>query len=475
MPPRSAELPMNTAAGSSSPPRPRGHRLWRLRLLLVANVVIVAVFAWWWGGQGPEPPEVPEGIRDEVRAALTAARAEVVEHPRRAAAWGHLGLVFTAHGFDDQAAECYREAHRMDADDDRWPYLLGLYDLTDGRDPSAAIGYLEAALACPHRTVRGEDAIRLRLAEAYLTELRLDSAEQLFRNHLGRAPADPRGLVGLGQTLLAADRPADAVEFLRGATSSPFTRRKATASLGVAARLLKQDADAARYDEQAAKLPEDIPPTDPFAAEAAALRADGLGGYEEALALEKQGRIREAIPLLARLAEDPADVRAAVALGQDLSLLGEFAAAEPYLRAACERAPENAQAALLLGTVLFDLARAETRDPARKTRLLREAADSCGRAIQLKPDAGAAHLCRGAALQGLGDLPAALPHFRLAVECRPEVPLFHLGLLQALLDSEQWDEAASRLPAAERVVPADHPRLGEIRKQLAGRAPPGHR
>lgn len=465
---------MSTTSNGTPPAPSVPHRRRRRRLLVLVVLAVAIGFVGWWRlrPRGPTPPAVPAaGTREEVATAIGTARNAVVANPKSAAAWGKLGFVFTAHGFDDQATECYREAHRLDGTDERWPYMLGLYYLSDERDSAAALKYLEAALACRHRNAHGEDAIRLRLAELYLRELRLGDAERLFRDHLTRDSTDPRGLVGLGETLLTADRPADAIEYLQAATASPFTRRKATTSLAIASRLLGNSAAATQYDQQAAQLVEDLPPPDPFAAEAAALRVDGRGGFEEVLALEKEGRIRETIPLLARMAEDPSDVRAAVALGQNLSLLGEFAAAEPYLRRACARDPENVQAALLLGTALFDLAQRETTNRDRKMRLLRDSADSCGRAIKLKPDLAMAHLCRGLALQGLGDLPAALPHFRLAAECRPEVPQMQLGLLQALVDSGKLDEARAQLLIAERVVPADQPQLIEIRKRLVAPAP----
>lgn len=128
------------------------------------------------------------------------------------------------------------------------------------------------------------------------------------------------------------------------------------------------------------------------------------------------------------------------------------------------------QAALLLGTVLYDLAQAEP-DRDRKTRLLRDSAESSARAAKLNPNLGMAHFSRGMALRGLGELPAAVPHFRLAVECRPEVVQFQLGLLLALVDAGMTEEARTRLPIAERVVPADQPQLIEIRKRLGAKPP----
>lgn len=454
-----------TPADSRTPPRakPRGRRVFVL-LVLVATV---GLGGWWWlRPRGPEPPAIPpEATRPEVVEAITAARKEVLAERKNAKAWGRLGLVFTAHGFDDQAAECFRAAHALDQADDRWPYLLGLYYQTDDRNPPLALRYFEAAFACRHRDAKDEDATRLRLAEMYLAERRLADAERLFREHLTREPREPRALVGLGVTLLAADRPRDAVEFLKGAADSPFTRRKATTTLAAASRLLGDHAAADEYEQLAAKLPEDAAPPDPFTEAAAVLKADAKGGFEEVAALEKEGRIREAVPILMNLAQDPANVRAAVLLGQYLSLLGQHADAEPYLRAACARDPQHVQAALLLGTVLFDLAQAEP-DSDRKTRLLRESAEAGARAAKLSPNLGMAHFSRGMALRGLGELPAAVPEFRVAVECRPEVAQFQLGLLLALVDNGMIEEARARLPAAERVIPADNPQLAAVRKRI---------
>ena len=454
-------------------PPPGSRRRWRL-VLLLALVVIVAGAGWWWRtSRGPVPPAVPAGVHADVAAAITTAREEVIANRKSASAWGRLGLVFTAHNFDDQAADCYREAHNLDKTDDRWPYMLALYSLSQKQDNAAALRYLETASESRHRSPSEEGAVRLRLAELYLAEHRLGDAERLFRAQLARDPADDRALLGLGMALLTADRPADAIEPLTGATNSPFTRRKATSTLAAAHRLLGNPSAAAKYELQVAQLPEDITPPDPFAAEAAELRAGWRGGFEEVAALEKEGRFRDTIPLLSRMAEDPSNVRAAVVLGQHLSLLGEHAAAERYLRAVYDRDPENVQAALLLGTVLYDLAQTETGNRDRKNQLLRDSAGACERAVKLKPDLAMAHFCRGMAVRGLGDLPNAVGHFRLAVECRPEVPQMQLGLLLALVESGQIEEARTRLPVALKIVPADDPRLIDLRKRIENPAAPG--
>lgn len=455
---------------ASSPARSR-RRLWVLALVLVAAGGTAG--GWWWlRPRGPVPPAVPEAATGKVGEVLAAAREEVVSHPKSAAAWGHLGLALTAHGYDDRAADCYREAHRLDPADDRWAYMLGMFYQHESRDPAAAARHLEAALAARHPSAARQAAVRLRLAELYLSERRLADAERLFREQLGRTPADPRTRLGLGVTLLAADRPKEAVEFLTGATDGPFTTKQAATNLAAAYRLLGDTDAAARYERAAARLPDDAHPPDPFMAEAAALQVGKDDGYERVAELEKAGRFRDTIPILSRMAEDPADVRAAVALGQNLARSGDPEAAERVLRTACEKDPGNVQAVLLFGTMLFDLAEREPMNSDRKKRLYRESAAACQRAADLKPDLAMAHYCRGRAVRELGDLPAAVPYFRRAVECRPEVPMFQIGLLRALADAGLADEAHTRLPAAERVVPAGDPELTRLRDRLRGVGPP---
>jgi tetratricopeptide (TPR) repeat protein len=436
--------------------------------VVLVLLAVTGVVGWWClRPSSPFPPIVPtDGLSAEGADALTAARKEVFADRQNPQAWGRLGLLFTAHGFDDQAAECYRTAHRLDPTDDRWPYMLALYYITDNRDSNAARQFLETAFACRHRNDQDEDAIRLRLAEAYLADRRLTDAERLFRDHLAHEPDNPRALVGLGITLLTADRPKEAIAFLQGATSSPFTRRRATTSLGAAMRLLGDHAAAERYEQQVAKLPEDIPPPDPFTAAAAALQVNARGGFDEVAALEKQGRLRDTIPILTQMAQDPANVRATVLLAQNLSLLGQPAEALPYLRSACAQDPENVQATLLLGTVLYDLAQTEP-DRARKNQLLRESAEASGRAAKLNPTLATAHFSCGMAFRALGELQTALLHFRRAVECRPEVVQFQFGLLQALVDGGLMEEARARLPVADRVIPAEYPPYRELRKRIA--------
>jgi len=441
----------------------------RARRASIIAIVLsgIGVGAWWsLRPDPPRPPAVPtDGLPTEVAAALLNARAEVLAKPTDAEAWGQLGLLYAAHGFDDESAACWREAARLDPTDDRWPYLLGIYFLTDGRDPGQAMRRFEVAALREHRSVRHEVAAQLRLGEACLAERQWADAEDIFRKQLTRDPQDARAAVGLGLALLNQERPADARPFLEKGLTTPHVRRKAATNLAAASRLLNDSAAAERYDRQVATLPEDVPPPDPFIAVIAAMKPKPRDPYEEVVALEAAGRLADTVPVLERLAADPENVKAAFLLGRSLALLGRPSEAESHLRRACSLDSGHAQAALLLGATLFDLAMKEA-EREKKTRLLRESVESSARAETLAPGLAVAHFTRGMALRELGDRSEAVQHLRLAADAKPESEDFQLAYLEALIDAGRHSEASAHLPIAERVVTANRARLTALSERL---------
>src|SRR4051812_35470098 len=76
----------------------------RFRLVLLGGAVALgAGLGWWWWRQEPDPQPPPlalENAEPDVVHALEKARARVRGEPRSAAAWGHLGMVLLAHGYE---------------------------------------------------------------------------------------------------------------------------------------------------------------------------------------------------------------------------------------------------------------------------------------------------------------------------------------------------------------------------------------
>src|SRR5688572_5299226 len=67
------------------------------------------------------PPDVPAGLADPVViAAMTDARAAVLDDPGSGAAWGVLAMVFFAHDSLPEAGICFTEAARLQPENPAW-------------------------------------------------------------------------------------------------------------------------------------------------------------------------------------------------------------------------------------------------------------------------------------------------------------------------------------------------------------------
>src|SRR5437764_5279930 len=94
----------------------RRRRRRTLVLIVVAAALILGGAAWLWQrGRTPEPPLVDlEGIEPEVAQVIRNEIDAVRRQGRSGPAWGRLGQVLRAHGFDEEAVACWRHAERFD-------------------------------------------------------------------------------------------------------------------------------------------------------------------------------------------------------------------------------------------------------------------------------------------------------------------------------------------------------------------------
>ncbi|MDE0506695.1 MAG: hypothetical protein OXI86_21680, partial [Candidatus Poribacteria bacterium] len=76
--------------------------------------------------------------------AVDSARTTVAHNPASAAAWGRLGHVYLAHEWRAEAADCYRNAVKIEPGAFRWLYYLGR---TLDNDPAKAADVYARALA----------------------------------------------------------------------------------------------------------------------------------------------------------------------------------------------------------------------------------------------------------------------------------------------------------------------------------------
>jgi tetratricopeptide (TPR) repeat protein len=438
--------------------------------LILAGALLALGLGWygWRWYTAPQPPEVAVAETDPALAeAVAQARDQVRRAPYSAAAWANLGKLLRASQFNAQAVTCFAQAERLEPGNPRWPYLRG-EGLLPG-DPDGALPHLRRAVELFDR--EGVDTVvpRLRLAEVLLVRGHLDEAEAQLRQ-AGEEDPD-NAVVPFHLGLLAytrGDWEASRRHLLR-CQYSPFTRRKACARLAEVCQRLDRAREAGEFSRRAAALPDDVPLVDPFVAEcyrlavgrpARAEQVEHLEGQGLQLlaggqAAEAQARFREAVRLLGALAEKHPDARTYVALGRNLSHLGDFPGAERALGQALRLAPDNVRAHYQLARVLEAQAEQRQRqgDRAGAQSLLRAAAGAARRALTHNPQHARSHLFLGLCLQRLGEKKEALAELQATVRCSPDLAEAHFHLGQALAEEGRAEEARGHLEQAARLAP----------------------
>jgi tetratricopeptide (TPR) repeat protein len=240
-------------------------------------VVLVLIGSYFWTGRErpadseppvPDPPTAE--MQGPVARAVTAARETVLAEPGSAEAWGDLGAVLDAHRLFDDAATCYRRARELQPNNFVWAYQLAIVEDWGGGNIDAVVPLFEEALAIndvyPPLYYRYADALvrqgRLdRAREIYVEGLRLDSNPAI---HNPTFEALCRR--GLGQVLLALDRPGEAIPALERAIAINPTDGNAHAALARAYYMADRPAEAREAAERSRRYPPVFGVPDPLRA-----------------------------------------------------------------------------------------------------------------------------------------------------------------------------------------------------------------
>jgi tetratricopeptide (TPR) repeat protein len=432
----------------------------------LAVCLTAGALAWWQthrGGPAAVPPDV---VPDDpaVAEAVARARDEVVAHPQDPAAWGRLGQTLLANGLPGPSRACLAEAGRLDPNDPRWPYLEGVSLLQT--DPVAALPCWQRGAACPGDAPEVVTA-RLRWAEALLANDRPAEAEGVLRRVRDAHPDSVRARFDLGLLAAARDRPGEGIESFRECLEDPSARRKASTHLAALYAAAGKTAEAAEASRRAEGLPPDADWADPILEETVLFTVGRDSLFLQAEKLQQQGHTRQAVLLFQEVIRQyPDEAQAYVKLGMILAEGGDYRGAEDVLRAGLGVNPDLVQGHFFLAVSLFHQAeQLGPASPAGRDKLGAAAAEA-GRATELKPEHGFAHLYRGLALKQLGQRPEALAALRESVRCNPEATDPHLHLGQALGEEGKAEEAAAELETAVRLAAPNDPRPREALERL---------
>jgi tetratricopeptide (TPR) repeat protein len=441
-------------------------------LLLAATVLILGVAAWLWQrGRAPQPPPVElEGVEPEVALVIRNEIDTVRRQPRSGPAWGRLGQVLRAHGFDEQAVDCWRHAERFDDQEPRWPYYRGVVLLMTG-DNSGLDALRRAAALADRHDPRNPD-LRLTLAEQLLAHAENPEAEQVLAVVARKQPNSPR--LHFSQAVLAerSGNVRNAIHLFERLTKHPCARQRASGRLASLCAQLDQADRAAQFAHTAAQLPEDDRWPDDYWAELSGLDVGRQGRFRQLSRHQNEQNDEAALAHLLQMTEgeDAGYSKAHLALGTTLFSMGQVQQAEQSLRKALALEPKSVRALRALGLVLVLHAEEQGKaggGPRRAAALCDEAIGVLRRAIALKPNDADAHLILGSAFRVQGRRKEAIQALRVPLGTQPEDFRNYLPLADALIDDGQLAEARQHLDRAAQLAPKDNPELARVQKRLA--------
>jgi tetratricopeptide (TPR) repeat protein len=452
-------------------------RLQGWKALLVASVAGVAIgYAAWATFTRVSVPEVPRPgasafTEPEVQTDVSEAAKRVELNPRSAAAWGDYGIVLRAYRQHKEADLCFQVAAKLDPADGRWPYLMGVH-LAD-TDPAAAVEWLERA-AGGTLPPEAKETVLARLAETLIAADRPADALTVLGPDPDASP--PRIRLAAARAAAASGDDRAAAEFLGDLTDYPPAARQALKLRSEICRRQGRTSYANYLAERATEVPEAGWP-DPLADPIRSRDLSHGGRLDEAARLLRAGKPLEAEVMLRPLTEGPSasDPRAFVGLAEARETQGDRKGAMEALAQAVRLEPKHLAANYQLGSLHFEIGEylwANGRSDAARAEF-REAVTWLDKTLAINPDFGKALLLKGAALQRfLGKQEEGLALLRRFVQLRPEVGDGHLLLGQALADSGQHDAAAAELRIAVELARPGDRRATDALAKLAPKSEP---
>ena len=384
------------------------------------------------------PDAVPVRFPD-LTGLESAVAAQIGELQRlvtaQTGAYGDLGQVYLAYGFNDAAADCFANAAAGDPRDPRWPYLLGAAHQAAGRLDEAAKGFLRALELKPDAA-----AGYVHLGEIRLLQGKPEEAAAVLQKALSTPATQAAARSLLGQAALARRDFKAAAEHLEAALAAVPEANRLHYPLALAYRGLGDKAKAEEHLARAGQVGLKAP--DPLLDAVTGLRVGERVALMRGRVAAQAGRYAEAAEEFRKaLAARPESVEARVNLGSVLALAGDRAGAIAELREALRGDPANVTAHFNLGSLLAESAPDEAR-PHLEAVVAARPADAEARRLLAK------------LLRDAGQLPAALEQYRRAVELAPGDETARLGEAETLVRLGRYADARQRLEDGLRQLPA---------------------
>lgn len=303
------------------------------------------------GGVDPIPWPDLEGLGEADRIQLQGQRevlASAEGQPDTTIGFeqGISGQMLLAYGFDEAAGVAFANARRLQPEEPRWPYFLGII-AQDAGDPETAAAHFERVLDLAPDAL----AARVHLAEALRAQERQADADALLAEVIDVSGDHPTAnfLLGLsaldrGDASSAAERFEIVLDGQPGASSVYNPLAQAYRQLGrtsaAEAALAKRGSGPVRLD-------------DPWMREVIGMRREATAILSQGSQLAQQGRLDEALAVFERAVEaDPESASAQLSRASTLADLGRDADAVAAFHEALALDPSSRQSRVGLAIVL---------------------------------------------------------------------------------------------------------------------------
>jgi tetratricopeptide (TPR) repeat protein len=405
---------------------------------------------------GVDPPAAKQ-IHD-AQAGLADAMAQTdASRSHRAEAFGSLGQVYQAYGFNDAALACYTNAARLDSRSFRWSYYLGYLHQTNGDAEAATRDYQRALILKPTNS-----AAQLRFGNLELTLNQPDAAKQLFTKAMAQPNSSAAALSGLGKVALLERQYGVAQKYFAEALAREPQASGIHYQLAMAYRGL---GDLPHMQEQL-QARGDVEPAiqDPLLDEIDALKHGVRGLMERAGAAMKENRFADAVSLYRQLVLlNPSDPLPYMYLGIALAKCGKPDEALKQYAHASQLDPSNANVHYNMGILLVEGGKEEQAIPQFQ------------QAIQLDPGLVAAHLQLANLLMRKRQDADAEREYGVVISLEPQNGFARFMQAMAAVHSGSYARARTLLEEAASNFPGDADIANALARILAAAPDPAVR
>lgn len=403
----------------------------------------------------PDLAGVDAPVQDQIRASQTALTAAMAQsdapRARLAAAFGKLGQIYQAYGFDNAALACYSNASRLDPQPFQWFYYLGYLRQRNGDSEEAARDYRRAL------TLNSSyNPALLRLGALELLLDHLDAAKDSFTKARAQRNSSA-ALTGLGKVALAEHQYGAAVKDFTEALAREPKASGVHYQLALAYRGMGDLAHAQEHLQVRGDAEPDI--QDPLLDRIDLLKQGRLSLVQRGGAAMRENRFVDAVSAYDQLVRlDPTDPLAYEYLGVALARQGKRDDALKQYAHALQLDPSSASAHYDIAVLLIQ----ERRET--------EAIVHLRRAVRLDPGRVMAHFQLANLLMRKGKDFEAEREYETVVSLDPRNGFARLMQAMAAVHAGSYARARTLLEEAATALPSD-PDIADALARVLAAAP----